>query len=63
MQLVKQNIILRKFFAFVGNILIKIDISSKIKIETVKSTIAKIVEEAKKFNFATYKSTVAQEQE
>ncbi len=52
-----------KFFAFNGNTMIKIDLSSKIKIETIKTTIAKIVDEAKKFDFAVYKTTTIAEQE
>jgi len=52
-----------KFYAFSGNLIIKIDFTSKIKPETVKTTIAKLVEEAKKFDFAVYKTTVIQESE
>ncbi len=52
-----------KCFVFTGTTIMKIEITSKIKPETVKTILSKIVEEAKKFDFSVYKTTVTDEEE
>ncbi len=52
-----------KYFSFNGTTTVKISLSSKIKPETVKAILVKIVEEAGKFDYSIYKTTVADEKE
>lgn len=52
-----------RYFGFTGSTMIKIDFYSKVKSETVKSTIAKIMEEARKFDFSIFKTAMIQESE
>jgi hypothetical protein len=52
-----------KYFCFNGTTTVKISLSSKIKPETVKTILAKVVEEAGKFDYSIYKTTVADEKE
>ncbi len=49
-----------KYFAFTGNLVIKTELSAKIKPETAKSLIEHIASRAKDFNFSAYKTIVAQ---
>jgi hypothetical protein len=48
------------YYCFTGTTFIKLSISSAIKPETIKSTINKIVEETRKFDFSVYKSINSQ---
>jgi hypothetical protein len=48
------------FFAFTGNLIIKINLSAGIRVETARSLIIQIAEKAGKFDFSIYKTTVAQ---